>query len=46
MLLHFVKRILEVQFIHDFSGSPTEEMPTCVAIGGFYAFVAWVFVRT
>lgn len=45
MLLHFSKRVLETCFVHDFSGSPTEEAPASLLIGGFYTFVAWVMMH-
>lgn len=45
MLLHFAKRILETCFIHDFSGSPTEEGFVSLFIGGFYSLVAWVMMH-
>jgi len=45
MLAQFAKRTLEVLLLHDFSGSPTEEMPVCIIIGAFYAMVAWLFSR-
>jgi len=45
MLAQFAKRTLEVLLLHDFSGSPTEELPVCIIIGAFYAMVAWLFSR-
>lgn len=45
MLGHYGKRCLEVFFVHDFSGSPTEELSTCSIISLFYAMVAWLFLR-
>jgi len=45
MLLHFGKRILEVLFLHDFSGSPIEDGVSSVLIGGFYAVLAWLYCR-
>jgi hypothetical protein len=42
---HFAKRILEVLVLHDFSGSPTEEAPVSLVVGGFYAMVTWLFMR-
>jgi len=45
MLAHFAKRICEVLFLHDFSGSPTEDGVSSVTIGGFYSLVAWSYCR-
>jgi very-long-chain enoyl-CoA reductase len=45
MLIHFGKRILEVLYLHDFSGSPTEDGTSSFFIGLFYAFAAWLYCR-
>lgn len=45
MLLHFGKRVLEVLFLHDFSGSPIEDSAHSSSIGFFYAFQAWLYCR-
>ena len=45
MLAHFGKRCVEVLAVHDFSGSPTEELYTCGFISLFYAMVAWLLMR-
>jgi len=45
VLIHFGKRILEVLFLHDFSGSPIEDGVSSVAIGGFYALMAFLYSR-
>jgi len=45
MLVHFGKRCIEVVCVHDFSGSPTEELSTCSFISAFYTMVAWLFLR-
>ena len=45
MIVHFGKRCLEVLFLHDFSGSPTEELSMCSVISLFYAMVAWLFLK-
>ena len=39
MLFHFAKRMAEVQFVHDFSGSPTEEALACLVIGFYYTMI-------
>jgi very-long-chain enoyl-CoA reductase len=45
MLVHFGKRILEVLFLHSFSGSPTEDLMHGSLIGVFYLFSAYLYCR-
>jgi len=46
MAAHFGKRIAEVVGVQDFSGSPTEELYASGLIALFYAFVAWLEMRS
>lgn len=45
VMLHFTKRVLEVLFLHSYSGSPTEDLRSSTIIGIFYAVQAWAYVK-
>ena len=45
MVAHFGKRIFEVCCVHDFTGSPTEELSESSFIALFYSMIAWLFMR-
>ena len=42
---HFAKRVLEVLFLHNFSGSPTEDLRSSALIGCFYAFQSLGYMK-
>lgn len=45
VLIHFGKRILEVLFLHSFTGSPIEDALSSSFIGLYYAFTSWLYMR-
>lgn len=45
MMVHYGKRIAEVLFLHDFTGSPIEDAATSSFVGAFYTMITWLFLR-
>jgi very-long-chain enoyl-CoA reductase len=43
--IHFLKRILEVLFVHSYSGSPIEDCLSSSVIGLFYAVQSWCYYK-